>query len=132
MLAFKVEIDGEHITTAGMDDWSVLALHVSASRGESEAAFASARIDQSRFSVGGLSLPDQSGVSFHFRWPEKQIQVGSVVVVTVVESDAPTPPAKGYRSDVTVQEDPFTDDEMKQLRFLDYLELKKEFEDGKA
>ena len=132
MLAFRVEIDGEHVATAGVDDWSVLALHVSASRGDSEAAFASARIDQPRFSVGGLSEPDQSGVSHHFRWPEKQLKVGSVVVVAVVETDAPTPPAKRYRSDAAVQEDPFTDEEMKQLRYQDYLDLKREFEGDKA
>lgn len=103
MLAFKVEIDGVHVATAGVDDWSILTLHVDACRGDPDAAFDHARSDRPRFSVGGLSEPDPAGVSYHFRWPALDLQVGSRVLVTVVETDEPTPPVKRYRSDAVVQ-----------------------------
>ena len=49
-------------------------------------------------------------------------------MVTVVDTDHPDPPTKRYRSDKEVQENPFTEEELKEMRRQDYLELKKEFE----
>lgn len=128
MLAFKVEIDGEEVVTAGFEDWSILALHVNASRGNQAASFDSARNDETHFSVGGLSETDSTGVSHHVRWKEKPLSIGSRVIVTVLEVENPDPPVKRYRSDAKVQECPFTEDEMREMRWKDYLELKKEFE----
>ena len=128
MLAFKIEIDGEEVATAGFEDWSILALHVNASRGNQTAAFDSARNDEAHFSVGGLSESDSTGFSHHVRWKEKELSIGSRVIVTVVDVENPDAPIKRYRSDAKVQECPFTDDEMKEMRRKDYLELKKEFE----
>jgi hypothetical protein len=48
--------------------------------------------------------------------------------VTVVESDHPDPPIRRYRSDKEMQESPFTNHEMREMRWQDYLALKKEFE----
>lgn len=128
MLAFKIEINGEEAVTAGFEDWSILALHVNASRGSQAAPFGSARNDEAHFSVGGLSESDSTGVSHHVRWNEKTLSIGSQVIVTVVEVENPDPPLKRYRSDAKVQECPFTEDEMKEMRRKDYLDLKKEFE----
>ena len=128
MLAFKVEIDGEEVVTAGFEDWSILALHINASRGSPSAPFESARSDEADFSVGGLSESDPAGVSHHVRWKEKALSIGSRVTVTVVDTDCPDQPIKRYRSDAKIQESPFTKEEMKEMRWQDYLELKKEFE----
>jgi hypothetical protein len=51
------------------------------------------------------------------------------VVVTLVDTTAPDAPFKRYRSDRDVQEDPFTVDEIREMRLQTYLELKKEFGD---
>ena len=124
MLAFRVEVDGEVIAVAGVEDWAVLALHVTASRSDaSEAA-------RSHVSVGGLALPGEQPGHHHFRWKERDLGVGSRVVVTLVDTDAPTAPVKRFRSDAEVQEDSFTDEEAREMRLQDYLELKKEFEAG--
>jgi len=128
MLAFRVEVDGELAHIAGVADWSILAMHITASRGDATAPVESARQDSTRYSVGGLSQPDESDICQHFRWQERELVIGSTVCVEVVETDAPDPVIKRYRSDAQVQENPFTDAEMRALRFQDYIALKKEFE----
>jgi hypothetical protein len=128
MLAFKVEIDGKKFVIAGFEDWSILALHVNASRGDPKALFESARPDNSHFSVGGLSMPDSDGISYHVRWENKDLIVGSQIVVTIIETDSPDSPLKRYRSDSKKQETPFTEEELREMRRQDYLDLKKEFE----
>ncbi|MEW5788218.1 MAG: hypothetical protein AB1899_10250 [Pseudomonadota bacterium] len=128
MLAFEVEIDGERHIVAGEEDWSILALHVNGMRGDPTAKVESARVDRHEFSVGGLSEPDANGVSYHFRWPGKELRLGSRVVVTLIDTDSPDSPIKRFRSDHEIQESPFTDDELRELRKQDYLELKKEFD----
>lgn len=128
MIAFKVEINGEELVTAGFEDWSILALHVNACRGDASSAFARAREDEVRFSVGGLSERDDAGVAHHVRWKESMLAVGSKVTVTVVEADRPDLPLNRYRSDAKIQESPFTAEELKEMRWQDYLELKTEFE----
>jgi len=123
MIAFKVEIDGEEFAVAGAEDWAVLSFHLNATRSDaSEQPFGHLRTG-----VGGLSLPDANSVSHHFRWKDRDLNIGSRVVVTVVETDTPYAPVKRYRSDSTVQEDPFTEAEAREMRLQDYLELKKEF-----
>lgn len=123
MLAFRIEVDGEEVAVAGVEDWAVLALHVTATRSDaSEHPFG-----HSHVSVGGLALPGETPGHHHFRWKDRDLQVGSRVVVSVVETDKPTPPAKRFRSDAEVQEDSFTEAEAREMRLKDYLELKKEF-----
>ena len=128
MFALQIEIDGTHYVTAGAEDWSVLGLHVGGRHGDPNASVESARVDDIDLSVGGLSQPNTEGISHHFRWPRHPLSVGSRVVITVVDTETPDPPAKRYRSDREVQENPFTDEEMRQMRLESYLELKKEFE----
>lgn len=128
MLALQVEIDGEPAVVAGVADWSVLALHITGSRGDPSAPVESARADDVRYSVGGLTQPNSEGVCHHFRWGDKHLAVGSKVVVIVVDVKTPDAPIKRYRSDAQVQEPPFTEEEARELRYQDYLQFKKEFE----
>jgi hypothetical protein len=130
MLAFEVEIDGKPIVLAGIEDWSILALHITGSRSKDTDQVEKALADEVRFSVSGLSRPDASGVRHHFRWGNADLRFGSKVLVTVVETERPDPPAKRYRSDKEIQENPFTEEELREMRRQDYVTLKKEFEGG--
>ena len=80
--------------------------------------------------VGGLSERDALGVAYHVRWRGRDLTVGSRVTVSIVDTGHPDPPVKRYRSDKEVQESSFTEEELKEMRRQDYLELKKEFDDG--
>jgi hypothetical protein len=129
MLDFKVEIDGKLVHVAGVEDWSILALHITASRGKVDGSEAGS---STRYSVEGLSKPDESDIHQHFRWQERELTVGSTVSVQVIETDSTDPVVKRYRSDAIVRESPFTDAEMRAMRFQDYLALKKEFEGAQS
>jgi hypothetical protein len=124
MIAFKVYINGEYKVTAGQDDWAVLAGHVTATRDES----CDSSAGYIRYSVGGLSLKNEYGFGYHFRWKEVELNVGDKIEFEVADLPAVADPVKRYRSDHQVQEDPFTEDESREMRYQDYLALKKEFE----
>jgi hypothetical protein len=113
--------------TAGVEDWSILGLHVTASRAEKNST---ARDGYIKCSVGGLTIPDASEERHHFRWTEAPLSIGSVVTIRVVDVPQPDAPKKRYRSDGKVQESPFTAEEEEEMRYRDYLSLKKEFEPG--
>jgi len=102
VLAFKIEVDGEHVALAGFHDWSVLGLHVPAGRG---GLLPREHLD---LSVGGLSESDALGVAYHVRWRGRDLTIGSRVTVSIVDTDHPDPPVKRYRSDKEVQESSFT------------------------
>lgn len=127
MIALKLSLDGKALITAGMEDWSLVRAEVLAMRNEPDSGVGGGYIE---LSSGGLTLPDNDDVRYHFRWPRLGLAVGSVVTIEVVETKTATPPKKRYRSDIKVQENPFTDDEMREMRYRDYLALKAEFEDG--
>ena len=122
MIGFEVQIDGEIVVIAGVEDWSILALHVDARRRENSSS------SETEFHVGGLTEADAEGLRHHFRWPERELYIGSIVTVRVVETTRPDPPTKRFRSDATIQESPFTEEEERHLRYRDYLSLKAEFE----
>ena len=50
------------------------------------------------------------------------------MTMKVVDTEAVDSPVKRYRSDAKVQESPFTEEEMRDMRYKDYLSLKAEFE----
>ena len=128
VIALLVEIDGEKYVLAGVEDWSLISAHLTAMRGvagDSEAKNAEDEID---LAIGGLTKADAAKQRLHFRWPRRQLKVGSTVKITVVDSEEADAPVKRYRSDKDVQESPFTDDEMREMRRQDYLKLKQEFE----
>ena len=67
-------------------------------------------------------MPQNTAITFaglgqNSRWAPK-------VTISVVDSEACDPPTKRYRSDKEVQESPFTDEEMLEMRRQDYLRLK--------
>jgi hypothetical protein len=109
MIAFQIDIDGDRYVVAGAADWSILALHVTAARGRKDAESQATKADDVRFSVGGLSRADATGIRNHFRWPEKHLDIGSTVTVTVVDVENLDAPVKRFRSDKDVRENPFTD-----------------------
>ncbi len=74
-------------------------------------------LDFVRYSVGGLSKPNSNGVCHHFRWPELDLSVGDKVQIEVVETTDIDQPKKRFRSDHEVQEDPFTEEEAKEMRY---------------
>lgn len=128
MLAYQIEIDGKKFLVAGVTDWGFLGIHINANRGDPKAPAESARTDQLDLSVGGITETDSNGEFFHFRWPRKELSVGSRVTVTLIETENTDPPIKRYRSDNKVQEEPFTEEEIREMRWKTYLELKREFE----
>ncbi len=127
MIAFQVEIDGHKTMLAGVEDWSILALHVNAIRNEEGDGK-----DQIEFRAGGLSLPNGEDIRQHFHWAAEPLQIGSAISIRVVEVDRADPPLKRYRSDAEVRESPFTEEEWRELRYQDYLKLKAEFEQESA
>jgi len=124
MLAFRVDIDGHPPLVAGVEDWSILSLHVNAIRGEEH----DREGDDLVFSVGGLTTKNDEGISHHFRWPHIPLTIGSTIRVTLVETASPDAVANRYRADKEVQENPYTEEEWREMRRQDYLALKKEFE----
>ena len=128
MIALLVEIDGERYVLAGVEDWSLISAHLTAMRGVEGDSEARNKEDEIEVSIGGLTRADGSNHRYHFRWPRRDLRVGSKVTISVVDSEACDPPIKRYRSDKEVQESPFTDEEMVEMRRQDYLRLKAEFE----
>lgn len=125
MLAYEVTVNGQNLPVAGMEDWSSMSIILSAIRDKDEEG----GIDFT-FHLGGLSLPDENGVDHHARWekPQMGLSVGSDIQIKIVDSDEVAPPVRRYRSDHEVQECPFTEEEMREMRYRDYLDLKAEFE----
>lgn len=130
MLALHVEVDGKKFVLAGVQDWSLLALHLVADRRDPGAPAKSARTDSLELAVRGFTQKNSDDEAFHLRWPGKELDIGTKIVVTLVETDNPDPPIKRYRSDAKRQESPFTEEELREMRLQTYLELKKEFESG--
>ncbi len=125
MLAYEIEIDGVKYITAGVEDWSILSLHVTASRAEEGSKVREGYIE---CSVGGLTLSNEEDIRHHFRWVRVPLEIGNAVTVRVVEVPVADTPKNRYRSDSEVQENPFTEEEMREMRYQDYLSLKAEFE----
>ena len=128
MVALQIDIDGKRYVTAGAEDWSLLNAILDISRIEPGSKV---RDGYMEIAPGVYTLPDAEGIRHHVRWPKRELCVGSVVTISIIETNDVDPPKKRYRSDATVQESPFTDEEMREMRYRDYLELKEEFE-GKA
>ena len=128
MLAFEVAVDGKPWVRAGTEDWAVLTCIVSANRSNGRrGALAN---DDLRLHVGGLSQRDNDGASYHLRWgdPETLLKIGSEITLRVIEAVEVDPPRRRHRADAVKEESPYTEDEERELRHRDYLELKEEFE----
>lgn len=64
MIAFEIEIDGKKYVTASVEDWSLLAFNLTASRAGQNLPNKDGYIE---CSVGGLTTPDEQKISHHFR-----------------------------------------------------------------
>ena len=124
MIGLKITVNGKLYATIGQEDWSVLSACISATRPkvpeDSE--------EHIQCNLGGLSRPNPEGVAYHFRWRELVLKPGDTVEIGVVETSEVDTPEKRFRSDKEVQENPYTEEEWREMRYQDYLELKKEFE----
>ena len=124
MIALKIRVNSEVMYVVGQKDVSILHSNVVVSRGNSERDVD----DYIRLNTSGLSQDTDKGYPEHFRWKDRELQIGDVVEIEVVEADEIDAPVKRYRSDQEVQENPFTDEEVRGMRYSDYLQLKEEFE----
>lgn len=124
MIAFRVSINGGVSIVGSQADWAVLTAIVTAIRNND----ASDTAEQIQVSLGGLSRRSLCGFAEHFRWPESNVGVGDRVELEVIDAENPNQPARRYRSDREMQESPFTETELRELRYKEYLELKAEFE----
>ena len=122
MKAFRVVVDGKSLGDLGVADFSNASFIVGFGRGPDAAP-----VDY-HLHVGGLTRPDENGVSRHYRWACPDIQEGSRIEIEIVDSENCVPPTRLYRSDRDVQEPPFSKEEIREMRYQGYLELKKEFE----
>lgn len=121
MLTYEVTVDGDHVARAGITDWAVMSAIVGMVRDDT-----SDNVDY-RLSISGMTR-DREDLAHHVRWRMPTITVGSEIVIKIVESDQPDAPTKRFRADREVQENPFTEDEVREMRYQSYLELKAEFE----
>lgn len=121
MLTYEVAVNGDRVVRAGIADWAVMSAIVSMVRDD-----ISDNVDY-RLSISGVTR-DREDRAHHVRWRMPTITVGSEVVIRIVESDQPDAPTKRFRADREVQENPFTDEEIREMRYQSYLELKAEFE----
>jgi hypothetical protein len=127
MLAFELFVDDRRICLAGMEDWAVMSVILSAVN-SGERADGLPREGKLDVSAGGLSENNSSGVAHHARWARVDLQVGSKVQINVVETAEPDPPIHRYRSDRKVQEPAFTKAEIEQMEREDYERLKEKYE----
>ena len=126
MIAYRIVVNGAVLATIGQPDMSILSATVVSSSGNSPLG----QSDDIRLDLGGLSHEVSEGYPEHFRWKTRSLDIGDTVEIHVVDVDEVDTPAKRFRSDNRVQENPFTDDEMRAMRYADYLELRKEFGDA--
>ena len=125
MLAFKIEIDGKPYVVAGFQDWTLLGLDLMALRANLAQRQDHDTVD---LSVRGICEQRVPGEHHGVRWVTRRIPVGTKITIEVCESDKCDAPIQRYRSDATVQEIPFTEHELREMRYQDYQRLRQEFE----
>lgn len=127
MIAFEISINGKKFVLAGFEDWNLLHAHVNARR-----ARKTGEIDEFEITVGGLAEPRDPEILEHVRWGRRDINLGDEISFRLVEVPSADEPIKRYRSDRTRQENPFTEDEIREMQFQSYLRLKEIFEGEEA
>ena len=122
MIALKVLINGKDQFVTGIEDWDSLHAVIMALRGDADDSDHTFDLK-----IGGLAQQVEPGKLEHVRWPSVTLGIGDEVSITIVETETIDKPIKRYRSDKSVQEDPFTEEELLELQKKDYLRLKKLF-----
>ena len=119
MIALKVLINGNDKFITGIEDWDSLHAVIMALRKDAD--------DEDHIfdlKIGGLAQEVEPGKLEHVRWPNVDLGIGDEVSITIVDTDIADKPIKRYRSDKSVQENPFTEEELFELQKQDYLRLK--------
>lgn len=122
MLALVICINGEQLLVAGEETCELLTADVFAMR-QSDA-------DDSEYHVGVSGLPEQreEGKSEHIRWKRLPFNIGDEISLRLTDVSTADKPIRRYRSDSKVQENPYTDEEIRERQWQSYLWLKKKFE----
>ncbi|MBU6372090.1 MAG: hypothetical protein KJS97_05120 [Alphaproteobacteria bacterium] len=122
-----MQIDGKPLGDFGDADFSVHSFALSLIRSDESRARGGELDIHSH--IGGLTRADADGHSYHYRWPVPEIGIGAVITIEIVDSDACIPAPVRRRSDAPATlESEFTAEEIRKMRYRDYLDLKKEFE----
>jgi hypothetical protein len=122
MKAFRVVVDGKAMGDLGVADFGMASVTVGFGP-----TLGAKSVDY-HLHVGGLTQSDENGVSRHYRWACPSIHEGTRIEIEIVDSENCVPPTRLYRSDYKVEEPEFTEEEIRDMRYESYLELKKEFE----
>ena len=88
MIGFHVQVNDDASIRAGDTAISVLSVIVSYAASTHEIELA----------IGGLIAPDSSPRE-HVEWLQRELKVGDRIVLTVVETGEPDPPARRTRED---------------------------------
>jgi hypothetical protein len=97
MIGFEVTLNGERVCTAAAGATGVLTAGVTWAL---RTAPGVANPSDISLRVGGLSS------DAHLDWPiPRKLRVGDVVAITIVETDAPDPPARTKRDDPALVEE---------------------------
>ena len=119
-MAFQIEIDDHCWQVAGIENWEMLILQLSAIRPGGD--------PEIEINVHATFGADERGVN-NVRWAKSpKIALGSKVTVRVVETDRADEPIRSYRYDADVQENPFTAEEEERMDREEWLRLKAKFE----
>ncbi len=113
MIAFRITINDNEPVIIGQEDWSVLIATITASKNHGFSG-----------QFGGLSKEKEHGFCEHFRWKSPEVKLSDKILIEPIESELITSPTKRFRSDKEVQESPLTEEELKDLRYESYIELK--------
>jgi hypothetical protein len=124
MFALVISINGTQVLTAGVEDWDLLHTDIMAKREKG------VELGEYELNVTGLPVQVEKGKLEHLRWGRRPLKVGDEVTIRLAEVTTADAPIKRYRSDREVQEDPFTEEEVRQRQWETYLALKEKFEGG--
>ncbi|NJL39425.1 MAG: hypothetical protein HC899_23755 [Leptolyngbyaceae cyanobacterium SM1_4_3] len=103
MIAFRIELNGEHICTAGLEQQGVLTAVVSWLRSTSLNETSGEPIEQGceenlTFNVGGLAR-DADGSGANLKWVDRTLQEGDEICIKVIQALQVDEPVKRERED---------------------------------
>jgi hypothetical protein len=123
MIAFEILINEKKELVAGIEDWDFINAIINAKR-----ALKANETDEFEIRIGGIAQQVENDKIEHLRWGCKTLKLGDTVSIRLIDTNKVDPPIKRYRSDRKVQESPFTDEEIYEMKKQTYLELKAMFE----
>jgi hypothetical protein len=122
MIALEIAINGKRLVLAGVDDWEMLSAMIVLQRAGSAEEIKEFSID-----IGGLPVQMEAGKLEHLRWGQFDLALGDAITLRAVTVDSAEPPRKRYRSDRSVQESPYTDEEIETMNRAEYERLRAKY-----